>query len=428
MRVLYLSNHKYDFAYASDYNNGGWIEALISGMRENREVEITVGYLSTNNNTLTIDNIKYVGIKKYGQSLNVKIANKIFGFRDNYRSRHYGKELGRFDLNKFDIIHVFGFECFALNALLDLGVRNKVFLHIQGLLPSISKHYCDMNIECSDFFRASLFHINRLKSSFNKEKKSNKERSKRVYDAFRGLKYFGGRTILDLSYFKVYSQGEYFRLEEILRNEFYLAQKWEYKTRKTLSLVSVISDVPYKGLRLICECMAILDSLGISFQWRIIGVHRNSRTARILNKEIANYSNKIVFLGRLDQKSIVNELLACSVMVHPSAIENSSNAVSEAMFLGVPIVAQYVGGLPSLLNEGKSGLLVPSDEPEIMVKSILDITKKELSLKASLSAKSTASERHNVDSIINNCLEIYKIIIDENRKINEELIVRSGAQ
>ena len=60
---------------------------------------------------------------------------------------------------------------------------------------------------------------------------------------------------------------------------------------------------------------------------------------------------------------MLEEYLKAHVYILPSTIENSSNSLSEAMLLGVPSVASYVGGTPDLLRTSTGGLFISHDAP-----------------------------------------------------------------
>jgi glycosyltransferase involved in cell wall biosynthesis len=47
------------------------------------------------------------------------------------------------------------------------------------------------------------------------------------------------------------------------------------------------------------------------------------------------------------------------LLLHPSSAEGLGTAVIDAMALGVPPVAFAVGGLPEIIEHGRSGVLVP---------------------------------------------------------------------
>ena len=67
------------------------------------------------------------------------------------------------------------------------------------------------------------------------------------------------------------------------------------------------------------------------------------------------------FLGHCED--VAARLAAADIFVLPSRSEAFPNAVLEAMAAGLPIVASGVGGVGELLDEGRTGMLVPPDDP-----------------------------------------------------------------
>lgn len=77
----------------------------------------------------------------------------------------------------------------------------------------------------------------------------------------------------------------------------------------------------------------------------------------LLEAEIgrAGMSHKFVLPGRC--AAMAEAIAACSVFVQPSLSESFGLAAAEAMSCGVPVVASEAGGLPELIENGKTGLL-----------------------------------------------------------------------
>lgn len=63
-------------------------------------------------------------------------------------------------------------------------------------------------------------------------------------------------------------------------------------------------------------------------------------------------------LGQLDSEAMLDEYRRAAVLVLPSAQETSPMVIAEAMAAGVPVVATRVGGVPYLVEEGRTGFLV----------------------------------------------------------------------
>jgi glycosyltransferase involved in cell wall biosynthesis len=70
---------------------------------------------------------------------------------------------------------------------------------------------------------------------------------------------------------------------------------------------------------------------------------------------------RVGFLG--EQSQVADVLAALDVFVMPSRHEGLGVAVLEAMAMALPVVASAVGGLPEAVEQGRTGLLVPSDDP-----------------------------------------------------------------
>jgi glycosyltransferase involved in cell wall biosynthesis len=77
----------------------------------------------------------------------------------------------------------------------------------------------------------------------------------------------------------------------------------------------------------------------------------------------------LTFLGpRSDVPTIYPDL---DLAIVPSHSENCGGAV-EPLLSGVPVVATRVGGLPDLIEQGRTGWLVPPHNPEALARAILD--------------------------------------------------------
>ena len=62
------------------------------------------------------------------------------------------------------------------------------------------------------------------------------------------------------------------------------------------------------------------------------------------------------------------------VLVQCSRIENLPYSLMEAMAWCRPVVATSVGGLPDLIDEGKTGFLVPSNDHEALANRLCEMS------------------------------------------------------
>lgn len=73
----------------------------------------------------------------------------------------------------------------------------------------------------------------------------------------------------------------------------------------------------------------------------------------------------------LDERKDIPECLAAmDLFVLPSLNEGMGRALVEAMAAGRPVIATRVGGVPAIVEEGRTGLLVPPGEPDALAQAM----------------------------------------------------------
>ncbi len=81
----------------------------------------------------------------------------------------------------------------------------------------------------------------------------------------------------------------------------------------------------------------------------------------------------VEFTGRISNVQIAELYKDANLMLNASLVDNSPNALIEAMASGVPVVSSNVGGIPYLVEDGKSGLLVPAKSPEVLARAAIRV-------------------------------------------------------
>jgi L-malate glycosyltransferase len=81
--------------------------------------------------------------------------------------------------------------------------------------------------------------------------------------------------------------------------------------------------------------------------------------------------DRFQFLGHRDDIPAI--LASADVFVLPSRSEALPNSVIEAMASGLPVVASNVGGIPELVEDGKTGRLVPAGDSQALASAIVGL-------------------------------------------------------
>jgi L-malate glycosyltransferase len=79
-------------------------------------------------------------------------------------------------------------------------------------------------------------------------------------------------------------------------------------------------------------------------------------------------SRAVVFRGHVENVAAILE--QADIFAHPSRTEAFPNALLEAMAAGLPVVASAVGGIPEIIEEGHTGLLVPAGDRQALADRI----------------------------------------------------------
>ena len=99
---------------------------------------------------------------------------------------------------------------------------------------------------------------------------------------------------------------------------------------------------------------------------------------------------------------------AFDVFILPSISEGISNTILEAMACSLPVVATAVGGNTELVNEGITGMLVPSENPELMAAAIEQYVDNPQRRDQHGAAGRARVEQHfSMDAMVNGYLRVY---------------------
>jgi len=122
------------------------------------------------------------------------------------------------------------------------------------------------------------------------------------------------------------------------------------------------------------------------------------------------------FLGiQRDIPSIMSHL---DVMVLATTTQEAfGRVIIEAQAAGVPVVATKVGGVIDIIEDGKTGMLVPPKDPASLSEAVVSIYKDKASAaKLAREALAKVQMRYNVGLMIENTLSVYRDALN-NRKI-----------
>lgn len=408
MKVLWFTNTSSSYnSTLGDYNGGGWITSLEKEVKKLANVELGVSFFFQGEPfKVEQKDVIYYPIS-FDRSLKSRINRVVF--KSKQEEAHIKAFLNVVEDFNPDVIHVFGSE--RTYGLIAQHTDVPTIIHLQGLLIPYLSAFVPPFYSKWDVVRQNGLNPIKLYSNYKEFKGwiRSAEREKRI---FAGCNYFMGRTEWDKRISKLYSpESHYFYCSEMLRESFFNAEPWQVNTnRDKIIIVSTISSPLYKGADMLLKIARILkEELNLNFEWLVYGIldmkFASSKTG--INPDSVSVYPK----GIATSDELIDSLLNCDICFHPSYIDNSPNSICEAQLLGVPTLACNVGGVTSLMEHMKSGVLFPANDPFIAASYIEELfCNKVLASEIGRDARILALKRHDKKIILNDLMTIYRTI------------------
>lgn len=342
----------------------------------------------------------------------------FWGFNSNSESGYELSDARRKQIKRIikeiapDIIHIFGTEfAHSLECIQSVSDKTKVVVSIQGLVSELAKVYtkkipateiiADIGNPEGFFAKKYIFYRRGVN-----EKVVLKEAENII-----------GRTAWDRWCVKKQNPNcRYFYCSETLRKPFYEG-KWDINKIERHSLYISQANYPIKGfhvfLKAFSEVVRIFPDACVYVAGGKAFLQTDDAYGKYIDKLMEKYGvkSKIIFLGVIPAEEVKEHLLRAHIAVMPSLLENSPNSIGEAMMLETPIVAAEVGGIPSLVRNGKEALLYSRHSAEWLaacIKCIFD--RDDLAVKLSTNGRKRAEKLYDRTENLERLLKIYELV------------------
>jgi len=174
----------------------------------------------------------------------------------------------------------------------------------------------------------------------------------------------------------------------------------------TKPVVRTVANLrPGKGHEVLIDAAAEVARRVPNVTFGIVG--DGERRAELVRYVEARGLGRIVrFEGH--QVNVKQILADTDVFAFASFMEASPNAVLEAMAAGVPVVASNVGGIPEVIIDGHSGLLVPAgDAPQLAAAIVRLLSDPALAARLAAAARATVEARFGFDRMVDEFEMLY---------------------
>lgn len=393
---------------------GGWLNGLANNIKNVEEIELAIATVYNGKKLLEFND----GEMQY------YLIPRNSSIKYNSKTENFWKEVNQ----KFkpNLVHIHGTEYPYGLEFINACPNVKSVVSIQGLVSEYAKVYYG-NMSTKDIIKNITFRDIVKRSTIFQQRQKFEKRGRYEVEIIKKADAIIGRTTWDYANCKAIKNDiKYYSCNEILRDNFY-KKEWDFKEIERHTLFCSQAIYPIKGLHYLIYTVSILKKQYKDIKLYIAGWNilddttikkkiKKTGYAKYIQKLVRKYElqKNIIFTGLLNENQMIDRLLKTNVFVLPSAIENSSNSLGEAMLLGIPCVASNTGGTMDMLEHKKEGLIYTYTEPAICAEYISRLFEDDnLARQFGENAKKRAERTHNRIENVNSTIKIYKEILGE---------------
>lgn len=128
-------------------------------------------------------------------------------------------------------------------------------------------------------------------------------------------------------------------------------------------------------------------------------------------------SERLLWVGSIPPHEMPRYMAAADVVVLPSLIEATSIAGLEAMACAKPLIGTKVGGIPYIIKDGLTGIIVPPADSEALAKAMIILaSNREARLKMGGAARDIILKEFSWDGIGRKTIEVYMNSLEKKQK------------
>jgi glycosyltransferase involved in cell wall biosynthesis len=106
---------------------------------------------------------------------------------------------------------------------------------------------------------------------------------------------------------------------------------------------------------------------------RIVGQDWGGLAGSLALANELGVQERVDFRGPVSRATLLREYATAHLFALPSRFDSFPIVLLEAMAAGLPVVATSVGGVPDVVEEGSTALLVPPEDPRALARAITDL-------------------------------------------------------
>ena len=180
-----------------------------------------------------------------------------------------------------------------------------------------------------------------------------------------------------------------------------------------ITIISTGRLVWQKGISYALYAVKELIESGINIRYKIVGEGADLTSLKFIIEDLGIKKN-VELVGQKSPQEVKELLKRADIYLHPSVTEAISVAIMEAMAMKLPVIASNVGGIPELVEDGKSGILVEAADATAIADAVVRLIndtdyRRELGKRGRI----IIEKKFSLEGEVKNWIELYTSILQK---------------
>ncbi len=152
----------------------------------------------------------------------------------------------------------------------------------------------------------------------------------------------------------------------------------------------------------------------IENQIAYVGRDSNEKGIDILKAAESEINGNVVYCTDRSWEEAMQIIKSSSIVVVPSRMESLPTTVKEAFYLNVPVIGTNVGGIPELIKNNETGIIVPPENPSKLAQAVNELlSNKEKAEKLATNGNIFVKNNMTWDVILPKYIQFYENLLKD---------------
>ena len=152
----------------------------------------------------------------------------------------------------------------------------------------------------------------------------------------------------------------------------------------------------------------------IQNQVAYVGRDSHEKGIDILKAAESKINGNVVYCTDRSWEDAMKIIKSSSMVVVPSRMESLPTTVKEAFYLNVPVIGTNVGGIPELIKNNETGIIVPPENPSKLAQAINELlSDKEKATKLAMNGNTFVKNNMTWDVILPKYIQFYEDLLKD---------------